>query len=179
MKLDSPGEYIVTIRGKHKANLSKSLETNKFIPKCHKVSMYYQLTKISDMKDTFDEEFIAEAGSSDSNSNNCKNVEIDDITAVQKAIEKLKVNNYMDISAKILIPDPTSKKRISFMFRSSNKPELSVVKVTAALPEDIRQITNMKFHLRAIEVKGRSEEELTLQKSLRAHEQDICKFFAQ
>ena len=141
--------------------------------------MYYQLVKISDVKNTLDEEFLADAGFSDASNKNCRDVEIDDIADVQKAIEKMKVSNYMDISAKILIPDPSSKKRVSFMFRSGNKPELSVVKVTAALPEDIRQISNMKFHLRAIEVKGRSEEELTLQKSLRAHEQDICKFYSE
>jgi hypothetical protein len=64
------GDYVLTLSGGHKANLTKTLETNKQIPRCSKVSIFYQLIKISEIKDTFDEEFLAETGEIDTDGNN-------------------------------------------------------------------------------------------------------------
>jgi hypothetical protein len=118
MKLDSPGEYIVTVRGMHKAILTPKLKENKLIPKCSKISVLYQMTKISDIQTTYDEEFIAQTGTIDASSDNCKNVDIDEVNEIQKHIELQRISNYMDINTKILIPDPASNKKISFIVRS-------------------------------------------------------------
>jgi len=80
----------------------------------------------------------------------------------------------LDVYAKLLIPDPTSKKKIGFLLRSSNKPTLSVVKIAATLPESVRQSTNLKFHLKVSEVKGKIDENLTLKKSLEMYDQEIA-----
>ena len=173
MKLDAPGEYVVTVAGTHKTLMTTALEKNEYIPRCSKVSMYYQLVKVSDIQTTYDEEFAAETGSIDDSNDNCKDIEIDKVGAIQKAIESQRVNNYMDINAKILIPDPSKSKKVTFVIRSSSKPILSVVKVTASLPEDIRLVTSMKFQLVAVEAKGKQQKELSLDKSIRQHEQDL------
>lgn len=62
LKLDSEGEYIITVSGGHKAALTKTLEANNLVPKCSKVSMFYHLSRISDLQNTFNEEFESEAG---------------------------------------------------------------------------------------------------------------------
>jgi hypothetical protein len=176
MKLDSSGDYIVRISSSHSATLTKTLKKNELIPKCSKVSFYYQLIKISDIKTTYDGEFLADTGGMDASDNNCKNVEIDTVPAINSEIERQRTNNYFDINAKLLIPDPSSQKKLGFYMRSSNKPILSVVKIAASLPENIRLSTNLKFHLRVTELKAKQGEDMTLQKSLDMHEQHICKF---
>jgi len=173
LKLDSPGEYVVTLSGSHNAVLTKTLETNKFIPRCSKVSMYYQLTKISEIKNTYDEEFKSEIGEIDTSGNNCKNIKLDDVLSIQKYIEKQRGDNYMDISAYVLIPDPTTKKSIQFILRSLNKPSMSVVRVTVSLPEEIRLISSMKFHLRILQINDREKTDFILHKSLESHEKDM------
>ena len=174
MKLDSPGEYIVTIKGKHSAKLTKNLQTNEFIPKCSKVSFYYQVLKISDVRNTYDEEFAANTGGMDASNDNCKNVEIDTIETISQYLESERTRNSIDVSAKLLIPDPTSKKKIGFLLRSANKPIMSVVKVSASLPENVRQSTNLKFHLKVTEVNGKTDEDLLLKKSLEMYDQEIA-----
>lgn len=147
MKLDAPGEYLIILKGHSKANLTKSLQQNKYIPRCSKVSMHYKLTKLSDMENTLDEEYLAEKGTVDSSSNNCKNVDIDSPRAVQKELDASRSREYMDINAKVLIPEPSSRKKMTFRLSSTSKPITSVIKVTAALPDEIREISDMKFSL--------------------------------
>jgi hypothetical protein len=56
----------------------------------------------------------------------------------------------------------------------ANKPILSIVKFSAELPEEIRQISNLKFHVKAIEIKSQNETDLTLENSLFESDQEIA-----
>jgi len=166
MKLDAPGEYIVTIKGGHKAILSPKLKANSKIPKCSKVTMFYQMTKLSDIQDTFDGEYISQTGTMDGIQDNCKNVEIDDLKSVRVHLEQQRVSNYMDVSAKIMIPDPASDKKINFIVRSSNKPIMSVVKISVALPEKIRQVSNLRYHVKGIKMEKNKESDMSIENTL-------------
>lgn len=133
----SNGNFSVSISSKHKTVLTKTLEKNEFIPRCSKVSFFYKLVKVSDIESTNDEEFETAAGENESNSNNCKDAEIDSIQDVQKEINRKRSSNNLDIHAKLMIPDPADKKKISFNVKSFGKPQISIWKVTASFPEDV------------------------------------------
>jgi hypothetical protein len=79
----------------------------------------------------------------------------------------------MDLSANVLIPDPTTKKSIRFVLRTLNKPTTSVVRVTASLPEEIRGLTKLKFQLKIIQINNKENTEFMMHKALERHEKDV------
>ena len=173
VRLNHAGEYIVTVSGGHKAMLTDTLRVNKHVPKCSKVSMFYQLSKISELNQAFDEEYENEIGEIDSSRNNCKNVKIHELVEVQRRIESKRGSNYMDINANILIPDPTSKRRLSLAIRSSSKPMSDVVRITTSLPDEIRKISSIKYNLRVMQINDKDKDDFILHESSTLHEKDI------
>ena len=131
----------MNISSKHKVSLTKSLEKNNLIPRWSKVSFYYKLVKVSDIESSNDEEYEAAAGENESNNKNCKDVEIDSPLDVQKELEKSRGSNSLDIHAKLMIPDPASKKKLSFFIKSVGKPLVSILKITASFPEDVSLVS--------------------------------------
>ena len=69
------------------------------IPKCSKVSFYYQLLKIEDVKETYDEEYAANTGGMDASEDNCKNVNIDSIESVRKYLKSQRTSSSNNVSA--------------------------------------------------------------------------------
>jgi hypothetical protein len=169
VELSSPGEYIVTVRGGHKAELSNTLMKNKKIPRCSKVEMYYYLKEISE-NSSYDEEFASETGSINSQGFNCEGTQIDEIADIQTELNKLKTSNYVDILGNVLIPDPRATKTYQLFISS---PVISVIRASVILPPEIRANSNMRFSLRAKKIGSNNPEEYIIHKSKTLHQRDI------